>query len=162
MLSVRYIIQEHPFFCGMQEYQVQLIAECAALKQFEADSLLFRRGTEADRFYLIGPGSVCLELTTNGYRRVPIQIMGEGEVLGWSWLFPPYRWEFDARALEPTQSVVIEASSLRNMCATDHELGYELMRRFAQVIVQRLHATRMQLLGLHVNPRTTLRMQSNE
>jgi CRP-like cAMP-binding protein len=146
VLSVYDIIQEHAFFSGMPAYQLQLIIKYASPMQFEAGEIVFRSGTEADRFYLVGPGKILMEMLSPGQGCAPIQIIGEGEVLGWSWLFPPYRWPFDARTLTKTQTVSVNGLYLRNICASDHELGYELTRRFACLIAQRLQA---QLLALH-------------
>ncbi len=77
------------------------------------------------------------------------QTVAEGDVLGWSWLFPPYRWVFDAQALELTRALVFDGTCLRGKCEDDHNLGYELMKRFAHVVVQRLQATRLQLLDVY-------------
>jgi CRP-like cAMP-binding protein len=80
---------------------------------------------------------------------VTIQTVGPGELLGWSWLMPPYRWHFDARALEQTRALSFDGTCIRNKCETDHRLGYELMKRLAYVFTQRLEASRLQLLDVY-------------
>jgi CRP-like cAMP-binding protein len=92
---------------------------------------------------------VAIELPIPARPVLPIQTLGEGDVLGWSWLYPPHKWQFGARALEPTKAIVFDATRLRARCETDHELGYELMKRFAHVMTQRLTATRLQLLDVY-------------
>jgi CRP/FNR family transcriptional regulator, cyclic AMP receptor protein len=78
-----------------------------------------------------------------------IQTLGVGEVLGWSWLFPPYRWLFDARTIELTRAIALDGKCLRAKCDEDHHLGYEMVKRFAQVIIERLQASRLQLLDVY-------------
>ena len=74
-----------------------------------------------------------------------------GEILGWSWLVPPYRWHFDARAVELTRAIALDGKCLREKCEEDHDLGYEVMRRFVVIIAQRLEETRLQLLDVYGN-----------
>jgi CRP-like cAMP-binding protein len=80
---------------------------------------------------------------------ITVETVAAGEVLGWSWLFPPYRWHFDAQALELVRAIAFDGQCLRNKCAEDHDLGYALMQRFAQIMLQRLQATRLQLLDVY-------------
>jgi hypothetical protein len=77
------------------------------------------------------------------------QTAGEGEMIGLSWLIPPYRWRYDAKALELVRAIALDATCLRNKCEADHHLGYELMKRFVPVMVDRLHTTRLQLLDVY-------------
>ena len=114
--------------------------------QFNAGELIFREGDPANRFYLIQRGQVALESSLKDRPAVRIQTIGAGDVLGWSWLFPPYYWHFDARTLEPTSAIFFYGTRLREECEKDHDLGYELMKRMAGVVLQRLQATRRQLL----------------
>ena len=80
-----------------------------------------------------------------------IQSLKEGEVLGWSWMIPPYKWHFDARAFDLTRAIALDGACLREKCEEDHDLGYELMSRFALIIAQRLEATRLQLMDIYGN-----------
>jgi hypothetical protein len=82
---------------------------------------------------------------------ITIETVGDGELLGWSWLIPPFQWHFDARALNLTRAIALDARCLRGKCDADPALGYELLKRFSQVMEQRLEATRLQLLDLYVN-----------
>jgi len=132
----------------MTPHQHRILASCAMRAHFDRGETVFRAGDPANRFYLILNGKVALESQGKGRSMVAIQTIGAGEVLGWSWLFPPYIWHFDASATEPTEAVFIYGTPLREECQSDHELGYELMRRMAEVMLARLQATRWQLLGL--------------
>ena len=132
----------------MKSEHLEIMAACAMQTRFEEGQLIFHEGDSANRFYLIQEGRVAIETETKERSVLPIQIIGPGEVLGWSWLFPPYDWQFDARALEPTKAVFFYGTRLREYCEQDHDLGYELMKRVAAVIVKRLQATRRQLTRL--------------
>jgi hypothetical protein len=85
---------------------------------------------------------------------VTIHTRHEGEVLGWSWMVPPYRWHFDARASETTRAIAMDGKCLRTKCDEDHDLGYEIMKRFSLVIAERLEATRLQLMDIYGNAKT--------
>ena len=146
--SLETLIGAHPFLKGMTQHQHRILASCAMRAHFDAGETVFRAGDPANRFYLILNGKVAIESQGKGRSVVSIQTIGSGEVLGWSWLFPPYIWHFDATALEPTEAVFIYGTPLREECEADHELGYELMKRMAEVMLTRLQATRWQLLGL--------------
>ena len=146
--SIQSIISKHPFLEGMNPHQLQILGDCAMLANFRAGEEIFCAGDPANRFYLILKGRVALESYVKDKGSTLIQTIGAGDVLGWSWLFPPYFWHFNARALEPTDAVFIYATPLRDECEFDHELGYELMKRMAEVMMRRLQATRKQLLGL--------------
>ena len=139
-------IYQHPFLEGMSPHQHRILTDCAMATHFNAGEVIFREGDPANRFYLIEGGSVALESHQKDKGLMPIQTIGSGDVLGWSWLFPPYFWHFNARALEPTDAIFFYATPLREECESDHELGYELMKRMAGVMLSRLQATRRQLL----------------
>ncbi len=149
MQTLEPILAAHPFFTGLDERHLQLLVGCASNVRFNADEFLLREGQEANQFYLIRTGKVRLEIFTPERGPIAIQTIGEGDVLGWSWLMPPYRWSLDARALEPIRAIVLDGACLRGKCEADHDLGYELHKRFAPLIVQRLQATRLQLLDVY-------------
>ena len=140
---------EHPFFKGLAPDHGKLIVGCAKNVRFEAGDYLLREGEPADWFYLVRHGRVALELKSPGRAPVTIQTIREGEVAGVSWLIPPYRWTYDARAMELTRALALDAKCLRGKCEEDHHLGYDLMKRFMPVLIQRLQATRLQLLDLY-------------
>jgi CRP-like cAMP-binding protein len=149
MQNLEPFLAEHPFFKDLDRRYLELIVGCASNVRFDAGDFIFREGEEADRFYIIRHGKVALEVFAPGRGSITVQTIGEGDVLGWSWLFPPYRWHFDARALELTRAIALDGKCLREKCEEDHDLGYELVKRVAQIIMERLQATRLQLLDVY-------------
>jgi CRP/FNR family cyclic AMP-dependent transcriptional regulator len=147
--SLERILGEHPFFKGLKKAYLQLFVDCASNVRFNAGETIFREGEDADKFYLIRQGKVALETSAPQRGSVIIQTLGEGEVLGWSWLVAPYRWRFSARATELTRAIALDGKCLRGNSEEDHDLGYELMKRAAQIMEQRLQATRLQLLDIY-------------
>jgi CRP/FNR family cyclic AMP-dependent transcriptional regulator len=140
------VIAEHPFFRELRSRYLKLIARGAETVSFGPNQVLFREGEYASRFYLIQSGRVALESVPGGRPALRIQVLPPGEVLGWSWLFPPYHWHFQARALEPTTAISLDAPHLLIACEDSPELGYVLMKRISQVLIQRLQSTRQQLI----------------
>ena|SRR5271167_717398 len=151
MQTLDELIAASPVFAGMPATHLELIAGCGANERFAAGAYLFREGDAADRFYLIRHGAIALEVDVPGRGRRVLETLGPGEVVGWSWLFEPYRWHFDGRAAQAIGVIAFDGSCLRGKCDSDHELGYELMRRFAASMVERLQATRLQLLDVYGN-----------
>ena len=149
MQQIDSILASHPFFAGLPAEHSKLISGCASMARFASGEMICSAGSSADHFYLIRHGKVALEIIVPGRGNVPIQTLGENEVLGSAWLFPPYRWYFDAQAIELTRMLVFDGKCLREKCERDHDLGYELMKRFAQEMEQRLQATRLQLLDVY-------------
>ena len=149
MKTLDEIISEHQFFKDMQPEYIQLIAGCASNVIFNAGDYVFRQGENADHFYIIRHGAVAIE--AHDLRKGPmnIQTVVENDVLGWSWLFPPYRWHYDARAMTLVRATAFDGKCLRDKCDADHNLGYDLMKRFAAIIVDRLQATRMQVMDIY-------------
>jgi len=143
------ILRGHPFFSGFLEDQVALVAGCARNHRFSAGQYLFREGESADEFFLIRHGRVALEIVAPGRAPIVFSTLGEGEIVGASWLVPPYRWTSDARAVELVRALGIDAACLRGKCEADHHLGYEMMKRFAPILVKRLEATRLQILNVY-------------
>lgn len=149
MQTLEPILAAHPFFQNLDPRHLRLIVSCASNVRFEAGQFIFREGEAANHFYLLRHGTVQLEIFVPERGPLVIQTLGEGEVLGWSWLFPPYRWHFDARAVTLVRAIALDGQCLRTKCEEDHDLGYELVKRFAHVIMQRLQATRLQLLDVY-------------
>lgn len=143
------VVAGQPLFSGMAAAHVELLAGCGRNVRFAAGQRLLREGRPADRFFLLRRGRVAIQTVVPGRGAVVIETLGPGDVLGWSWLVPPYRWHFDAEALEPVAATAFDGACLRAKCEADPALGYELMRRFAQVIVDRLQHTRLRLLDLY-------------
>lgn len=149
MRTLEDLISSSTVFAGMQPSHLELIAGCARNQHVAQDCLLLREGEPADVFYLIRRGIVALEVHSPGRGSLLIETLHPGDVVGWSWLFAPYRWQLDGRTREPCDLVAFDGACLRGKCEEDHELGYELMKRFAANLVDRLQATRMQLLDVY-------------
>ena len=141
-------VAAHPFVCGMSAHHIRLLADCAMRSHFEAGHVIFREGEAANRFYLIEHGRVVLESSTLG-EPVKIEEIGDGDLLSWSWLFPPYAWHFSARAAEHTTATFFYGTVLRDYCEKDHTLGFELFKRMSVVMLRRLQAARQKLLNVH-------------
>ncbi len=139
-------VAAHPFLLGLSEHHVRLLADCAVRVAFEADQIIFREGETANRFYLIERGEVVLESSTAGGEAIAIDTIGDGDLLGWSWLFSPYLWRFTARAMKPTGAIFFYGTVLREYCEKDHTLGYELLKRMSKVMTRRLQSAREKLL----------------
>src|SRR5262245_26667495 len=135
------IVAGHPFLSGLDRDYTQVLTQCAMLTRFEANQIIFREGDIANLFYLIQQGKVCLETHSKLAHAIKLQTIGAGDVLGWSWLFPPYYWHFSACALEPTQAVFFYGTRLRECCEDDPKLGYQLMKRVAGILIRRLEVT---------------------
>jgi len=149
--SLDQVLADVPLLSGLADEELALLAGCARNVRFDTGDFLFREEGAADVFYVIRHGIVALEIYAPGRGPVRIETIEDGEVLGWSWLFPPYRWHFDARALSVVRATAFDASCLREKCDRDPALGYRLMGRFAQVVIERLQATRLRLLDLYGN-----------
>jgi CRP-like cAMP-binding protein len=146
-LSTR--IALHPFLAGMNHAQLTLLTDCAVTRTFNTNQIILWEGDFANGFYLIETGNVTLESETSFGESIPIQILGPGDLLGWSWMFPPYVWQFTARAIKPTTVLFFYAAILREYCEKDHSLGFELLKRISAVMVTRLQAAHQQMLSIH-------------
>lgn len=149
MREIDALLADHPFFRGLLPDDLALIAGCGSNVRFDVGAYLFHEGDPSDRFYLIRHGRVAIEISSPGRGRMTISTLGPGDMLGWSWLVPPYSKQSDARALELVRATAFDGACIRKKCEEDPRLGYELLKRFAQIIGQRLRATRMQLLDVY-------------
>jgi CRP/FNR family cyclic AMP-dependent transcriptional regulator len=149
MEGLERIVLAHPFFAGMEAEIGQVVAGCARNHRFDPGQYLGHEGDPADEFYLVRHGKVALEILPPGQSTIVIATQGPGEIVGASWLVPPYRWRFDARAVEMTRAVGINARCLRDKCEANHHLGYAMMKRFLPVIMQQLDETRLQILDVY-------------
>jgi CRP-like cAMP-binding protein len=145
-------VTNHPFFRGMKPAHFAVLAEGAKAVQFKAEDILFREGEPANEFYLIQRGRIALEAHEPTKGTMLVQTLCDGDVLGWSWLFPPFVWHFQARAIEPAGAIALNGAHLLIAAERDHEFGYELMKRLTQVVIRRLQATRRKLLALEMRP----------
>ena len=151
-LSIRYPdierrLAAHPFLKGMSRHHLELLALCAMPTEFDAGQIIFLEGDPANGFYLIETGTVVLEGKTSDGESVVIDTVSAGEPLGWSWLFPPYLWHFDARATEACTAVCLSGIMLRQHRDEDLSLSHELFKRTTEVIVRRLQAARGKLIS---------------
>ena len=149
MEGLERIVREHAFFAGLPDPFCNLVSGCVKNVRFDTGQYLFHEGESADEFYLIRHGRIALMITVPGKGAMTVHTVSEGELAGVSWLVPPYRWTYDAKALELTRAIAIDARCLRNKCEVDHDLGYEMMKRFMPVLVERLHAARLQMLDVY-------------
>jgi CRP-like cAMP-binding protein len=149
METLQDILTTHPFFIDLPEQHIEALVGCVSNVRFEAGNIIFRDGEEANHFYLIREGKVSLQVFPERHGPLTILTLSEGDILGWSWLFPPYRWKFSARAIEPTRAFAVDAKCLREKAEHDHDLGYEILKRFAHVVEGRLEATRLHLLNVY-------------
>ena len=137
----------------MKPEHIQKLLAVAMFKSFEPGEIIFREGEPANRFYLVCHGKIALESRAFREPSPLVQFVGENEVLGWSWLFPPHCWHFDARATEPTSAIFFYGTRLRDQSEQDPVFGYELMKRVAAVVIKRLQMSRVQLLQLQKESR---------
>jgi CRP-like cAMP-binding protein len=156
MKTLEPILEEHPFFRNLEKCHLELVVGCAANVRFEAGQFIFREGEPADQFYLIRQGKVAIEISPPQGEPIIMQTLSEGEILGWSWLVPPYHWQFDAKAVELTRAITLDGKCLRKKCQEDHSLGYELLSRLVPIIGKSMEAARLQLLDVYgVKPRAS-------
>ncbi len=149
--SLARALSEHDFFTDLDKQHIVKLAETASELEIAPGGLIFAEGGYADSAYAIVEGSVALELNMSHRGQHIVQTLHSGEVLGWGWLVPPHRWSFSALALEQTFLVRFDAEQLRDLLDKDCELGYVMMKRFAEVMTDRLAATRLQLVDFYGN-----------
>ena len=140
------IVKDHPFFKALPPAQLKLLAGCAANVRFEPGEMITKSNEPADKFYIIREGRVAIEINPPGRGAIIIETLADGDVIGWSWMFPPFTWNLDARALEPIKAVSLDGKCLRGKMDKDHDLGYELHTRFARLMLERIRALREQLI----------------
>jgi CRP/FNR family cyclic AMP-dependent transcriptional regulator len=143
------ILGQVPFFEGMAGDEIALSAGCGRNVHFDAGETIFRQGDAADTFFVVRHGTVAVGNFVPPRGELVIETLEAGDLLGWSWLFPPYRAHFDARALSAVRATQFNGACLRDKCAADPALGYDLMSRFAQVLIERLQWTRLRLLDIY-------------
>lgn len=149
MMTTFDLLRAHPFTEGLPAPWVERLSYQAHRAVHRAGTRLFAEGQRADRFWLIRDGRVSLDLNVPRRGDVLVEQLGAGAVLGWSWMFPPYRWNFGAVVAEQTLAIELDGAGVRRLCDQDHALGYELTSRFMRVVVDRLQATRVRLLDLY-------------
>ena len=144
--DLRQRVAAHPFLAGMSQHHLDLLADCAELKPFDANEVIFRAGDPARGFYLVESGSIAVEADAGDRPPVSIDVVRAGEPLGWSWMYEPFVCEYGGRALEPATALFIDAVRLTQHRGADLTLGHELFKRMSQVMVRRLNAARAQIV----------------
>ena len=132
----------HPFLADLKGEHLKILADSACRAHFQKDEIIFRKGEMANRFYLITKGRVLLDLSAKTWNSNHVQEVADGDVLGWSWLFPPYYWHCDARAAETTDAIFFYGTRLREQFEQNRDFGHQLMRRVAAVVIKRLKPLR--------------------
>jgi len=139
----------HPFLAGMNRGQLTLLTDCAISVRFKPGDIILREADRADRFFLIETGKVVLESGKGHGEPVVVDTIGAGDLVGWSWMYPPYIWQFTARAVAPTRAIFFVGSVLRQYCERDHSLGYELLKRITAVMNRRMQNRSSKDAGVH-------------
>ncbi len=149
MHTIDELLSESPALAGLSADHRATVAGCARLRVFAPGERIMREGEPAGDFYVLRRGAVALETPAPGRGAVTLQTLHDGDLLGWSWLVPPYRTVFDARAVRETHAIAVDGACLRGKCDADPALGYALLRAVATVFASRLHDTRLRLLDLY-------------
>ncbi len=153
--TIAALVAAHPLFAGLPGDTAELVAGCSHNVAFDAGELLFAEGSAANTLYLLRRGRVELEVSAPGAGTLVVATLEANDVVGWSWLFPPYRWHFDARALQPVGAIAVDGACLRGKADADPAFGYELVKRLTAVILDRLQSTRLALLDVYSKGETT-------
>ncbi len=143
------ILRQHPFLADLSDKHMETLLGCASNARFVEGEYLIHEGQLANKFFLIRTGRLALEIDMAPRGTLRIQTLGPGEVLGWSWLISPYKWHFSGVAVAEIRAVALDGECLRRKCEDDHDFGFELLSRLAQVMERRLEATRLQLLDMY-------------
>lgn len=149
MISKTEALRSHSFLAGLDPVLIEKLAEIAVPEEFRKGQFLLRAGEEASRLYLILEGEAVVEVSSTEHSPIIIQSLRGGDVVGWSWLVPPHRWEFDVLAKTDLRTMALDAPRLRKLFKSDYQLGYEMILRFSAIIAGRLHSTRLQYLDLY-------------
>ena len=144
--SIEKYLSEHAFFSGLDTAYVKYLAESASERQIGKGEVLFKQGKAADKFYLVRSGQISVQVPALMGPVLEIQTLGEDQILGWSWLIPPYRWHFLARALEDSEILEFDGSAILTHCEEDTAFGYQLLKRFAGLMSERLEAARLKMM----------------
>jgi CRP/FNR family cyclic AMP-dependent transcriptional regulator len=148
--TLRKLVAAHPFCVGLSVRHIDLLAAVAAFERFGPAESLFREGQPAEQFYLINKGGVVLETFVPRTGTVTLQTINAGSALGWSWLYPPYQWQFTAVVTEPVEAIAFSASGLRRKAEENHDFGYELLLRVGRLMLETLQGTRRRLVEFYV------------
>lgn len=146
------LLKEQPFLADLGDEYIALIADCAELKDFDLGDPLLQQNQPAQCFYLLLEGHISLRAHMPTQGALPIETIKAPAVLGWSWLVKPYKWHFDARALSNTHAIQVHTPCIIGKIENDKAFGFEMYRRFTEIIVDRLHASRLQMMDVYAKP----------
>jgi len=149
MKTIVDLLREHPFFHGLASADLDFISACGENCLYSAGDYIARENEPADHFFVIRRGRVAVETFLPNAGPLCLQTLHDGDIFGWSWLFPPYLWTFDAHALDEVHAIRLGGKCLREKCEAEPRLGFELMKRFARIATERLQAARIQLLDVY-------------
>lgn len=149
METIEPLLAVNPVFKTLDPQYIKVIVGCASNVVYKPEQFIFREDEDANAFYIVRQGRVIVETYSPDHGSIGIQSCCEGDVLGWSWLVPPYKWRFDARATEQTRMIALDGKCLREKCELDRDLGYQMMKIFTEIMTERLEATRLQLLDVY-------------
>ena len=147
--SMKEVISTQPFFKGLDDQYLKLFAGCASNKMFKEGEFLLTENKPSTQFFIIEEGKAVIEVFAGNKGTIRVQTLSDGDLVGWSWLFPPYKNQFDAMALSLTKVIAFEGSCLQKKCKDDYKFGYEMLRRMTAVIIDRLRNTRLQLIDIY-------------
>lgn len=146
------ILHDHPFFADMDPKALEIIVGCCSNQLFKTGTYLFRQGEPAEKFYLLRTGLVSLELYVPGRQPIAVETIEAGEIVGWSWLIPPFTWSSDARAVDTVRAIAVDGACLRRKMENDRTLGYEIYKRFLPILAKRMANNRLRILELALEP----------
>ncbi len=149
MEGLESIIRKHPFFQGMSDEHIALLSGCTQNIRFKKESFIFKEGDPADIFFCIRAGRVALEFHTPHKGAIRYDYRKAGDVLGWSWLVPPYRWYSDARVVDEVRALAFDGACLRGKWEQDPGLGFQMYKRFVPLMHRALEATHLQLMDVY-------------
>lgn len=146
MSSIENYLSSHEFFSGLDDNYIKFLAGSAAEKKIKSGDTLFKQGERAERFYLLRSGQISIQVPALMGPTLEIQTLGNDQILGWSWLIAPYRWSFLARAVADSEVLEFDGKAILAHCESDPKFGYELFKRFAALMSERLDAARQKMM----------------
>lgn len=155
MSDFKDIIKKNNFFKDLREDYIDLLSGCCFYLSSQPNQIIKHEGDDAENFYLIREGKIAIQIHSPEYGPITLQTLAVNDVVGWSWLFSDYKWHFDIVSLDITRLIGINGKCLREKCEKNHDLGYELIKKFSKLIIDRLQATTIQLLDVYKDIRNT-------
>ncbi|MCX5697256.1 MAG: cyclic nucleotide-binding domain-containing protein [Candidatus Omnitrophica bacterium] len=146
METLEPILKQHPFFKDLPAQYIDFLMGCTSHVVFKAGEVILKEGEPADKFYVLRSGHVAVYINQS---HLTIQTIHEGDILGWSWLIPPYRYRFSAKAVENTRALALDGKCLREKCENNPDLGYALLKKIVNILTERLEATRVQVMDIY-------------